>query len=116
MWVGGDHEGESEFEAFEPLRDMRLEPVQMDEWELPPHEIIMNQKISDGNFGEVYKASIVSVTRHVKPGTQVAVKMLKCEFNHAHPPTLTHEHTHTHTQPLYPNVANYPCDIANPLN
>jgi proto-oncogene tyrosine-protein kinase Ret len=76
IWVGGEHD-ESEFEAFEPLRDMRLEPIQMDEWELPPHEIIMERKISDGNFGEVYKASIVSVTMHVKPGTPVAVKMLK---------------------------------------
>ena len=61
----------------------------MDEWELPPHEIIMERKISDGNFGEVYKASIVSVTMHVKPGTPVAVKMLKCEvFPSTHNPII----------------------------
>ena len=60
----------------------------LDEWEIPPHEIIMDQKIADGNFGEVYKSSIVAAAAQsspagVKPGALVAVKMLKCKPTHA---------------------------------
>nr|WEL12714.1 fibroblast growth factor receptor 1 [Halisarca dujardinii] len=80
IWVGGEPD-EVEFESFEPLQDLHLETVQGDHWELPPHEVIMDCKISDGNFGEVYKASMVSVTRHIKPGMSVAVKMLKYNSN-----------------------------------
>ena len=83
MWIGGDADSEGEF-VFDPSNMDMNTFAPLDEWEIPPHEIIMDQKIADGNFGEVYKSSMIAAAVQsspaaVKPGALVAVKMLKCE-------------------------------------
>ena len=83
VWIGGDAESEGEF-VFDPSNMDMNTFAPLDEWEIPPHEIIMDQKIADGNFGEVYKSSMVAAAVQnspagIKPGALVAVKMLKCK-------------------------------------
>ena len=57
--------------------------VSDDPWEILPHEIIIDHKIADGNFGEVYKANLASVPTRphegVRAGESVAIKLLKGE-------------------------------------
>ena len=60
--------------------DANLEPLQLDDWEISPDQIIMDCMLGEGAFGEVYKGLIKGNTN--KHGSNdleniVAVKLLK---------------------------------------
>ena len=103
VWIGGDTDSEGDF-IFDPSNMDMNTFTPLDEWEIPPHEIIMDQKIADGNFGEVYKSSIVAAAAQSSPagvqaGALVAVKMLKCKPTTCVPscalcPTACQDHSH----------------------
>lgn len=59
-----------------------LQPLPMDSWEIPPDCIIMDTKLGEGQFGEVYKGILMGKdisNPHFKGSEFVAVKILKCE-------------------------------------
>ena len=59
----------------------------MDDWEIPAKEVIMDDLLGEGAFGEVYKGVVKCpiVNRKVRSSekssicTPVAIKLLKCE-------------------------------------
>ena len=64
------------------------EPLLMaDEWEVPPSELIVEQSLGEGAFGEVYKGILkgpiactkVRPTQRKAVFTEVAIKLLKSE-------------------------------------
>ena len=60
---------------------------QLDEWEIPANEVIMEKQLGEGAFGEVYKGVIkcpivnpkVKLSAKNPICTPVAIKLLKCE-------------------------------------
>ncbi len=60
----------------------------LDEWEVPATELVVDHKLGEGEFGEVYKGAIRGPLRNPKIssllrqsiGVPVAIKFLKCEY------------------------------------
>ena len=84
-------------------------PQLVDDWEICPDHIIMERFIGEGNFGEVYRGTLVHQRAAEEQGEEeeqvrqthtVAIKVLRCEIQcttYACRHTCTHTHTHTHT-------------------
>ena len=72
-----------------PSFTARAAAPQPDEWEIPINEIIMEDVLGEGAFGEVYKGIVKcritnpKVRLSVKSSicTPVAIKLLKCKYN-----------------------------------
>jgi hypothetical protein len=66
---------------------------QLDEWEIPANEVIMEKQLGEGAFGEVYKGVIkcpivnpkVKLSAKNPICTPVAIKLLKCECVFTYP-------------------------------
>ena len=101
-------------------------PQLVDDWEICPDHIIMERFIGEGNFGEVYRGTLVhqrtaegegeGETQSQQPRT-VAIKVLRCEIQYSAKYTHTHTHTcstcifyvHLVTQPVVDIVSGHSC-------
>lgn len=82
-------------------------PQLVDDWEICPDHIIMECFIGEGNFGEVYRGTLVpqrtaeeegEVEEQVQQTHTVAIKVLRCEIQCITPP---HMHVCTYVYIYY---------------
>ena len=60
----------------------------LDEWEIPANEVVVEEQLGEGAFGEVYKGVVKCPITNLKVPlsmkksicTPVAIKLLKCNF------------------------------------
>ena len=79
--------GQRQLLLHRPIQSPLTSP-QKDEWEIPPNEVIIEDCLGEGAFGEVYKGIIKcpivnpKVRSSVKNAfcTPVAIKLLKCKL------------------------------------
>lgn len=72
-----------------PTGEPLISLTDADEWEVPPSEIIVENCLGEGAFGEVYKGVLKGpiTCSKVRPSqrkavfTEVAIKLLKSKFN-----------------------------------
>ena len=79
----------------------------MDEWEISTDDVIVDELLGEGAFGEVYKGVIrgplenpkISAVLRQAIGVPVAIKLLKSEFNSFHATHIQEECVYKHIAP-----------------
>ena len=69
------------------LKLQLLEPPQLDDWEIPASDVIINERLGEGCFGEVFMGVVKGRINNPKVQASlkgvvcptVAVKLLKCK-------------------------------------
>jgi len=80
MWVGGKTSGLSEATLLERFSRGHMK----DEWELPPDNVVLEEELGEGCFGQVLKGFVrgpIASSRVMKNSVYetVAIKFLKSE-------------------------------------